>query len=587
MKKRHINLCALFSCILLPLYASSDLAENATHQASSESRDAKTSRILAGVGRVVEGLIKVIKDPHNKQNVLLHVGDMLSGIFSIAASSLPSHELTQEEVAELRSLLQDVAQSVVPLLQHDLTESAASLREYLQTVPLEHLNEIPLNESSSIDSSNNPSIDDNEVELHTSLLNALHNLIQNLFAIVQYPEDTRVMEQSIADMFSNIINVASKTLKYEYLSSKDAEETIVNYLDSFSDELTKEIKHLMLQTALHLRGSRACGSCNNCCSSSCSSSSCCSTICRPCCKPCNNCCRNITTDDQVRSCCSCSSCNCNSTNRGCCNCCSSCSSSCKSGDSEVNRKCSSCGCSTNNCTCTNRAEDSVRKCSSCGCSTNNCNSCSNCGNKTVAVDTQNPSLRSCNSCGNSSGSNCKNCDCKNTMRQQVSLRKCTSCNCTTNNGTCNTCGCKTVPIKTFLKYTKSGNNYLESASENYLKCGCSKPKPQQQVTRNENICSKCGCSNKPNRPDQARCGCNKPKPQQSTTRDLKCGCSKPKPQQGAIRTAKCNCNKPKPQQQITRNKDICSKCGCSNKPNRPGEEARCGCYNNNKPKTEQ
>lgn len=576
MKKRHISICALLSCVLLQTYASSVVTDDCVAVTMAESRGAKTDRILAGVKRVVEGLIKVIRDPHNKQSVLLHVGDMLSGIFSIAASSLPSHELSQEEVAELRSLLQDVAQSLVPLLHNDVTESAASLREYLQTVPLENLNQLT-EENISTNSSENAAIDDNEKELHANLLNSLNNLVQSLFAVVQYPENPRVIEQSIADMFSNIINVASQTLKYEYLSSKDAEDNVVSYLDSFSNELTQEIKHLMLQTALHLRGSRACGSCNNCCSNSCSS--CPSTICRPCCRPCNNCCRNIDIENQVRGCCGCSSCNCSSSSTSCCGCCSSCSSNCSS---NVNRKCSTCG-STNSCNCNKRVESSSRKCSTCGCPTNNCNSCNNCGGRTVAVDSQNPTVRGCTLCGNSNTNGCPNCGCKNTFRQQVSLRKCSSCSCSTNNGTCNTCGCQTVSQRTLMRYAKSGNNRID-ATEVRSKCGCNNNKPKtQEVTRNDNMCSKCGCSNKPNRPGEvARCGCNNNKPRALTRSDticLKCGCfNKPNRPGGE---ARCGCSQPpRPQQEITRNEDICSKCGCSNKPNRPGE-ARCGC---NKPK---
>jgi hypothetical protein len=509
MKKRHMSMCALFSCVLLQGYVFATISDNFIHL-QGESRDAKTSHILANVGRVVEGLIKVIKDPHNKPNVLLHVGDMLSGIFSIAAHSLPNHELTQEDVAELRSLLQDVAQSIIPLLQQNVLASATNLHAYLQTVPLESLSDATLNNSESIESENNQLnsstdvygdsnndesaindsdsqtdnnqdnssidnlynivIDENEKELHINLLNALNSLVESLFAIVQSPGNSRVVEQSIADMFSNIINVASQTLKYEYLSSQDAEESVVNYLESFSDELTQEIKHLMLQTALHLRGSRACGSCNNCCSNSCYSSSCGSTICKPCCRPCNNCCRNMTVKNQLK---------------GCCN---------------------------------------------------------------------------CSSCDNTSNNSCSHCGCKNTMRFQVTLRKCSSCSCSNNSGTCNTCGCKTVPRKTVMKYFRSGNNHPTFSTEDYLKCGCNKPKPQQDESRN------------------VKCNCNKPRPQQTTSRDLKCGCNKPRP---STRDIKCGCNKPKPQQEVTRNDNICSKCGCFNKPNRPGQEARCGC---NKPK---
>ena len=93
-------------------------------------------------------------------------------------------------------------------------------------------------------------------------------------------------------MLANIMNVASQTLKYEYLSSSNAEENVAIYLESFSNELTKEIKHMMLQTALHLRGGQ-CGCSSKSCCKTCSQNSCsgscnsCSSsaVCKPCCKP--------------------------------------------------------------------------------------------------------------------------------------------------------------------------------------------------------------------------------------------------------------------------------------------------------------
>ncbi len=523
----HLGFCCLLSSMLIPAYAPTVIRSDAPSMDSALSKDAKASRILASVGRIVEGLVKLvqaIKDPNHKQTALLPVSDMLTGIFDIAANSLPHHELDEQEVQELRELMRDVAGSVEPLLRQYLTENACSMRNYLQAIQLKELDLIIRRSDAHLTTEETvPASDQNEQELHNNVLNALHELVQNLFAIIQHTENHQLVGQSIADMLASIMNVASQTLKYEFLTSRDAEENVALYLESFSTELTKELKHLMLQTALHLRGGKCscsskscCNTCsNNGCGKSCSSK-CCSSVCKPCCKPCGTCCRAIKIEDEPckspepptsavhkvekkgpygqqvyqrslkkdtrKGCCGCSTCNC-STSGTCGTCCSSCTTTCcksPATEEQVTRKsCSSCS----SCSC-------KPKCS------NNCNTCSQscCSNRsgpTVCEAETEVTRKSCSSCSSCSckpkcSSNCNTCSqscCSNRSptvceaETEVTRKSCSSCS---------SCSCKP-------KCSSNCNTCSQSCCTNRSSTVCDdEMSPDEMGDRKGSCCSSCG-----------------------------------------------------------------------------------------------
>lgn len=441
-----VGLCCLLSCT-----THLNAADVSTHDASTaEARDAKTSTILTHVVKVVEGIIniiKVIKDSrHDKHDIKLQaeseLAQAVANIKNIADVSLFHEEISRESVEELCSTLREVATTIQPLLREYIKEDVASVHDYLQSAPLQELEQ----QLQALNNENQDIAiaisDEHEKEFHTNVIQALHSLVQSLFSIIQAPENPKIIGQNIADMLSNIINVASQTLKYEYLSSQDAEENVAIYLESFSNELTKEIKHLMLQTALHLRGCKQIRKCNNGCNSGCCGSSC-STVCRPCCNPCNTCSLNMQEEDNLLrkgSCCSSCSCSpaCNST-------CSTCNSSCCSRSQQEVK------------------EDTVtRACPSCG--------CGNCAGGCCSYGTKKPVTH------------------KEIIRRGIirnnKRRSCTTCNSCGKN--CNTCGCK--------------KKIAEVQQEEQTKCNCgAKPKPQQTASRSEGLAdqTKCNCGAKP------------------------------------------------------------------------------------------
>lgn len=386
-----IGLCALLS--ISPLY----MLAGETNNAHKEARDSKINNILTGVGKVIEGLVKIIteikiKDGQNKQNVSANVREIAAILVHDIPLLLPYNELKLDEIENLRAILHEAHEALHGMFTERLSIRCLEMHTMLHNA---EISELEAARQQEIDAQlDEPAVDPEEgaeKEFYTNLIGALHNLVQSLFTIIESPENPKVIGQSIADMFGNIINVASQTLKYEYLSSRDAEEKVAMYLDSFSKELTKEIKQLMLQTALNLRDGtfrkHCCGSsCNSCCNS-------CSRICRPSCNSCSSCCRtlqNASQDQATRACCS--SCSCSTSGS-----CSSCGSCCRKEqidtiideEATITRSadfaqrhnkhrrsrscCSNCGCTTGNCGCrANPAEEATQTATAddttkCGC----------------------------------------------------------------------------------------------------------------------------------------------------------------------------------------------------------------------------
>lgn len=445
---------------------------------TSEAREAKTNHILSNVVKVVEGIIniiKIIKDArHDKINIKekaeSELAQTVTYIKNIAAESLTQEELNPESIQELCAMLRRVATSIQPLLREYIKDDVASVHDYLQNAPLQELQQQLqiLNQMEEQDLAIAPT-DEHEKEFHAHIIQALHNLIQNLFSIIQAPENPKVIGQNIADMLSNIINVASQTLKYEYLSSRDAEENVAIYLESFSNELTKEIKHLMLQTALHLRSCkqiRACcgnNSCNGCCGSG-------STVCRPCCNPCNTCGLNMQQEDiTLRKSSCCSSCSCSPQ---CSTTCSSCNNSCCSlrahgvQEKTVTRACPH-GCSKCCCSYGTRKDTAPKEI-------------------VRRAIVRNNKRRACTTC-NSCGKNCNTCGCKKTVTKNQPTDE-TKCG----------CGAKPKP--------RPNRTSDDANSNDAAKCGCGKPKPKPAVRVEEaqNDVTKCGCGKPRPRPNAPR-----------------------------------------------------------------------------------
>lgn len=424
-----VGLCALLSISPSCIFAGD--ASNAV----KEARDSKINNILTGVGKVIEGLVKIIteikiKDGQNKQTLSADVKKIAAILVHDIASSLPHDELSLEDVESLRTLLHEAHEALHPMLTDHLAARCLEVHIMLHNAEISELEAARQQEADV--QLNQPDVETEqegaEKEFYTNLIGALHNLVQNLFTIIESPENPKVMGQSIADMFSNIINVASQTLKYEYLSSRDAEEKVAIYLDSFSKELTKEIKQLMLQTALNLRDEsfrkHCCGSsCNSCCNS-------CSRICKPSCNSCSSCCRTLedaNQDETTRACCS--SCSCPTSGS-----CSSCGSCCRKQDIDT-------------------VVDITRS--------------------TDFAQRHNKHRRSracCNNCGCTTG----NCGCRADTSQEVTET-------TDEQDDTTKCGCN--------KPKKS--EATEAEQNDAIKCGCNKPKRTEAEQESET--SKCGC----------------------------------------------------------------------------------------------
>ncbi|MEX0849027.1 MAG: hypothetical protein WD055_02265, partial [Candidatus Dependentiae bacterium] len=277
----HLGMCCLLATMITN--TSQPPCRIQAETPIESSKDGRTGRILSSVGEVVEGLVRLIKNPHEKTNVLQNVGKMLAGILNVAANAVQKGApLTADEVEQMRMVFDQLGESIEDAIRNTVTQNARSMHNYLRAVSIDEL-EALLNRSEEETDEIVVSLDEDDQELQTGILHSLHEMLHDLFAIIHSPEDPQLIGQSIADILASIMNVASQALKYEYLTSKDAEENVALYLDSFSTELTKEIKHLMLQTALHLRGESTEVTRSSCNNKSCCKTSCCKKECKPCC----------------------------------------------------------------------------------------------------------------------------------------------------------------------------------------------------------------------------------------------------------------------------------------------------------------
>jgi len=487
--KRHIHLSACLLCTSMvlahpPRITLPEEAPVETRQEEQNNTDEKTGRIVASIGHLFEGVIGLIKDikSHEKANIISGVGKLVNGIMNVAATATTKGNPSEEDIAHLRALVNEATRRMLPQLQQRARCEAHDLQAYLVKTPFEELEatlryreEAVEQEEASEQDVEAVELNEDEQELSSGILNSLYEMVHDLFAIIQDPDNPQIVGQSIADMLSSIMNIASQALKYEYLHAKEDDNRVAFYLESFSTELTKEIRQLMLQTALNLR--------KGCHSSSCCKPSCC----KPCCKP--------------SSCCP-----------------SSCNSCCRSPEApvEVQPKDRQ----------LDDAEVTRSSCCSCNKPCNSCSSCSKysscCGcHKAAPLDEQPMQVKAqpeqpevtrascCSSCSGKSSCNCgcNSCGCCGKKSEEIidaeklaaqdeateETKACSNCGCQKPCG----CGCKNEEVATAEQ---------EAQEEATKGCGCGKPKPQTTVDRLKDDVtktpSKCGCtgSNQPPRP---------------------------------------------------------------------------------------
>lgn len=330
--------------------------------AEQPTSTASTLTSIAGnVGNIVTVATTLAQKP-DKQTILTSVGQLLQSVFSIVASLVHKSNLEDTQAA-LEPVIVDVPEELVERLITAINNS----REYLTAASLQELGcalqdaERQVVQLCAARRRNNVAADENE----DNVVDVLNSLIHDLFAIIQSSGANEQIGESIADMLSNIVELAADTIKYERLATDDVETCAAVYVDRVCAELNRQIRHLMVQSALTLRGSDCTVDCCKKPGRQCaaaismitgatrSNGNCC---CKPCAKP------------QCSSCSTCSTCN-QSSNSCCCNrsvvnttaaevrACNSCSSS------------SSCStCNKPNCSCksADASDDETRGCS-CGC----------------------------------------------------------------------------------------------------------------------------------------------------------------------------------------------------------------------------
>lgn len=382
---------------VLSLIASISMLHGAANSSApaeqQQSNTIATATNIAGdVGEIVSTAANLVQH-HDKQTILASVGQLLQSIFSIVATLV--HKGNAEDVA-----LEPVVVEVRAALVERLVDAIDCSREYLKQVSLQELGcALQDAEREAIqmcaNRTENAPADENE----HNVLDVLNALIHDLFALIQSSGENANIGESIGEMLSNIVELATDTIKYE--SVDDMEACAAMYVDRVCTELNRQIRHLMVQSALTLRGSscsvacvknpgrpcaaaidmilgtrknNGCGCCKPCAKAQCNSCSSCNT----CNQNTNSCCcgrrsmSDICAEEETRGC---------SCNSGCSTCKPNCN--CRVMDMEMTdaemRSGCGCGCKPASCTtcnkpscsCSSRSmdmcdEQEVRGCS-CGC----------------------------------------------------------------------------------------------------------------------------------------------------------------------------------------------------------------------------
>jgi hypothetical protein len=478
--------------------------------------------ITADVGNIVGTAANLVQN-HDKQTILASVGQLLNSIFSIV-STLVAHKRTMEPAD---------CQPVMIELQADIVDrfvaAIDSTREYLKTASLSELGcalqqaereaiavcrsddaqddaaaaqddasaeaddaaqadaDAQAEQDDAAAEDNDAALADDDAsaeaddaaqaaddanvqaaEQEEQVLTVLHALIHDTFAIIQSSETDEAIGGSIADMLTNIVELALDTIKYEQVG--DVETCAAAYIDRVCAELNRQIRHLMVQSALTLRGSecsvaccknpgRACAAAlnmimgnrgNGCCNNN--------GCCKPCARPsCNNC--------------------------STCNTCSQKTSSCCCDRSPMSDMCAE-----------KEMCDTMRGCNNCGCS-QNCNTCKpgcSCKSADMSDDAE---MCKCQ-CGCSMPSRAIRMDIKRDMMNKCSCcamdcQTCRSMNCA---GSTRACPCQQKPQQQTTTQGLSGANGrqakaasmmapMQPAKSIMVRCACATQRPQFGVNR--------------------------------------------------------------------------------------------------------
>lgn len=437
---------------ILSLIASISILQGRTATAdatasTNEQAQASVGTTLTAIGADVTNIVTTatnLAQHHDKQTILASVGQFLNSIFSIVSTLVNKGDMQMEP------MIIEVREALV----NDLVNAIDCSREYLKQVSLSELG-CALKDAEQEVAMCAARAQDGQVMAQEEIVkDVLKSLIHDLFAIIQSSGTNDNIGESIAQMLTNILEQATDTLKYEQLAAEDMDTCAAMYVDRVCAELTRQIRHLMVQSALTLRGSTC-------------SVECCKNPSHPCAaainmimgtrKGCNSCCR-----PSARPCCS-SCCN----NTTCC----VCNKSMPMDDEMEMRGSCNCGCKPNNCTCKP-----------------NCSSCKpSCGCNLMDMDMSMEMRGSCNCGCKPNCSSCKpNCGCSMMDMNMDDMEMRGSCGCKPNCNTCKpNCGCKMMDMDMddaqMCKCSCGCNSRMMDCNEMTLRCPCNKPKPQPQT----------------------------------------------------------------------------------------------------------
>ena len=149
--------------------------KDAVDRERDDRRDERIAGILAGVTDVVGSLIKIIQNPHQKQDVIQNVGHMISGITHIASHAARSGDIRcPEDIKALHeALLEEMSRHIDPALRVYVARHAAELHNYLRTAPIEEIeNLVRVDDDAAIEGQADQSNPSEEVAFLQSALEA-------------------------------------------------------------------------------------------------------------------------------------------------------------------------------------------------------------------------------------------------------------------------------------------------------------------------------------------------------------------------------------------------------------------------------
>lgn len=464
----RIGMLSLIASISMMHGAATNQPAPAEQQPSNTA--ATVTTIAGDVGNIVTTATGLVQN-HNTAAILASVGQFVQSIFSIVATLVHKRDMDSMEpmVVEVR---QDLVERLVDAIDCS--------REYLKQVSLQELGcALQDAEREAIQMCANRT-DASTDQLEQSIRNILNSLMHDVYALIQSSEENENIGASIGEMISNIIELAVDTIKYE--REDDMEACAAMCVDRVCAELNRQIRHLMVQSALTLRGSacsvaciknpgRPCAAAINMVMGTRKNCGCCRPSSRPCCNSCSTC----------------NSCNQN-TNSCCCNGQRSMSNIC---DEKEMRGCGcSSGCSTckPNCNCKvmdmEMSDAEMRGCG-CGCKPSSSSSCTTCNKPSCSC-----SKRSMDMCDDEQMRGC-GCGCRADCTTCVSMNcEGSELRCPCNQGD-NQNSNKPKPSPTvqtqaaamMMKNTMMADS-MRPMTRVIVKCECGGNRPNQKITQN-------------------------------------------------------------------------------------------------------